>query len=261
MKRNNNILTYSLAICVGLAMIGIGFSISSFISGGVPKNLAPQGNSEITTKQPAQPQESTSSDTKLRIAQTQQQPTQIHNPERAADGKRAFKLERIVSDQDELADDELGLTVSEIKAMHAEQARELVLAQNDQVIEGTNLTVDQLKAMHEKQRQAPDPNEIIIEPTKENPKGVTLGELKALHEKQRSLEVNQPAAMNEVIIKSTDPNVPDLTVADIKAMHERQKLTKGDVVADDDDVAISSEDDSDRMSVSELKALHKRQIK
>jgi hypothetical protein len=135
--------------------------------------------------------------------------------------------------------------------------------QTEGIVENVGLTVSELKALHAKQlretEQMPiDIDEIIIPSTKNDPEGMTHRDLIALHEQQQ-LEQETVYPLDEVVVIQPQSGSPGLTAAELYALHERQ-LQRIESSDDRYEVVIPVADDgSPGLSMSTLKVLHEHQ--
>jgi len=90
----------------------------------------------------------------------------------------------------------------------------------DKIVEGVGLTVDQLKALHAKQiRDIDSINSKMAAPFDEAIAQVTVEELEVIHAQQRNLFELTPSA-NEVVIPVLENEPPGLTAMELAALHK-----------------------------------------
>ena len=100
--------------------------------------------------------------------------------------------------------------------------------QNESIVEGVGLSVKELKALHANQRQEVEQmhrnmDSIVISPAEEGGKGFALGELLALREQQKQAIANADD-FDEIVNPALNEGSPGLTRTDLIELHKQQRL-------------------------------------
>jgi hypothetical protein len=165
----------------------------------------------------------------------------------------------------------VGLSVDELKTLHARQDREieLMLRDMDSIVipsskKGTSgIALGDLLALHKQQRveieKAYNRDEIVIPASKDGYPGLSKNELISLHEQQER-EINNKNDWDETVIPASKDGFPGISRGKLTTLQEQQNY---EIWEDIDNlyesIAPSPEEGGPNMTVQEIKELQKRQ--
>jgi len=164
----------------------------------------------------------------------------------------------------------VGLTVEELKSLHAQQLSEMSNNSSARVIGYTvagneDITFEQLKLLHEKQSQEiesnNDWNEIVVPDAGNDDTGLTRSEVAKLHEEQKSNWVNADD-WDEIHPLESEQNYSTLTIGKMIMIQDEQDYAVWENIDNQhQSAAPSPEEGGTGMTVQEIKDLQLRQLK